>query len=163
MIINSNEIKKAFIGSENVEKIIYQGATIWQYHYGVNTELIFSGNSGTLEIARLPKEITSSIMGQTVKNYEENGIYFQAMWSPYEDKHQFYMGIPTSGVSVSMLSDFVSQAPNNYSINTGNIGGYLDTRIIDNGTKLQFTYTDTKFLNTWQSLPVKFVKFKFKL
>lgn len=159
------QIKDVFIKGAKIEKIFNSSGVLWQYRYGKNTVLIFKGDTATLEIARLPKEITGVIQGTTLRYYEENGIYFSPMWTPYDDQHQYYTGTPAyTGTSTpNMLSDYVSQAPASYSIANGNLMGTMQTSLIDNGTKLQFKFVNTGFTSPWQYLPTKYVKLSFKL
>lgn len=162
-----NSVKKVMVGSNNIEKIFNQTGTLWQYHYGVNTELIFKGNTATLDIDRLPKEHMESFGGISSLVYDENGIYFYPMWTPDEDQHQYYVGLPTNqydpNSAPSRPSQLVAQAPNSYPINTGNLMGTLQTSIEDNRKSLHLTYVNTGFLSPYELMPVKYVKIKFKL
>lgn len=162
MIID-NSIKKIMAGSDNIEKVFNRDGVLWQAHYDHTTTLIFKGNSGTLDIDKLPPEYTWSVQGQTMRSYQDGQILFALMWCPYDDQHQFYTGDPNYNNSnvPGHLSDYVSQAPRTYSTDTGNLFGSLQTSIIDNGKKLQFTYTNTGFYSPYQSMPVKYVKISF--
>ncbi|WP_297818520.1 hypothetical protein [uncultured Lactobacillus sp.] len=161
-----NSIKKVMVGSDNIEKIFNQTGTLWQYHYGINTELVFKGDTALLDIDRLPKEHMATVGGITAPFYDESGIYFYPMWCPYDDQHQYYTGLPTNEYDPSSAparpSQLVAQAPNSYSINTGNLFGTLQTSIEDGGKHLRLTYVNTGSLSPYEFMPTKYVKIKFK-
>ncbi len=165
-MINDDSIKKIMAGSDNIEKVFNRDGVLWQAHYDHTTTLIFKGNSGILDIAKLPPEYTwSPLPGQTIQSYKDSEVYFQPMWCPYDDQHQFYTGRPayTGYNDPNLISDYVKQAPHTYNANNGNLQATLQTSLIDGGKKLQFTYTNTALLQPYRSVSVKYVKILFKL